>query len=193
MRRTLVGVALALVAAAAFAGSAAAKGVGVELAEGPPSLERGEPWNATLLVYGVPPHPKGAGPAVEISNEAGKRRTFPARATGEHARDGRLVYRARVVFPGDGLWKYGPVDGVTEREYPGGRITISGDGRAPAAEPGSRRAAVAEPGGRQAAMAAPGESGSFPAWSLLAGGGTILLVALAGAALVRRSRLERTA
>jgi hypothetical protein len=125
MRRQLVLVvaALALVcASAALAGGWAT----VKLSSSPKGLAAGEPWvvNITVLQHGLASQPLCClKPTVTIRKVAAARstssskpvsKTFRARPT-----DRIGVYRARVVFPSAGTWRYEVWDGFTE--YGGAR------------------------------------------------------------------------
>jgi hypothetical protein len=121
----LVAVASALV----LAGTAAAGGwATVKLSSLPNGLSAGEPWvvNITVLQHGRTPV-DGLKPTVTIRKLASARattanaavagsesRTFAARPT-----DGTGVYRARVVFPSAGTWRFEVFDGFTQ--YGGAR------------------------------------------------------------------------
>jgi hypothetical protein len=123
VRRPLL---LAAVAALVLAGSAAAGGwATVKLSSLPIGLSAGEPWivNITVLQHGRTPL-AGVKPTVTIrkvvrTTSAGSRvakevHTFAARPT---SRTG--VYRARVVFPSAGTWRYEVYDGFVQ--YGGAR------------------------------------------------------------------------
>ena len=124
MRRSLiVAAAVALVCAStALAGGWAT----VRLSSTPKGMSADEPWvvDITVLQHGLASQPlSGLRPTVTI---AGSRRlrttsaalkrslTFRARATGRPG-----VYRARVVFPDAGTWRYEVYDAFTE--YGGAR------------------------------------------------------------------------
>ena len=106
MRRSIAVLAVlaAVVPATALAGGWAT----VKLSSTPDGAEAGAPWvvNLTVLQHGVTPL-AGIHPEVRISQ--GKlRRVFAARPT---ARVG--VYRARVVFPRAGTWRWVIWDGFS--------------------------------------------------------------------------------
>lgn len=193
MKRTMTAFALAAIAAATLTGAAAAKEMSVALASSPPTLGPGEPWNAKLLVHGVPEMLAEATPGITIRGPGGEERAFTARRTGKRAADGQLLYAARVVFPSEGRWSYQLLDGVTDRAYEGGIVTI-GDATVPAAAPNAP-AGEAAPAPKGAPAQAPVRTGAatsdgaFPVWPLL--GGLLLVGVAAGGALVlvRRSRL----
>jgi hypothetical protein len=126
MRRAVIAAAaVALIGACtALAGGWAT----VKLSSTPKGLAAGEPWivDVTVLQHGLASQPLCClKPRVTIRKVASARspssgldarasRTFTARAT---SRAG--VYRARVVFPQAGTWRYEVYDGFTE--YGGAR------------------------------------------------------------------------
>ena len=184
MRRLLIATGLALVAAAALVGAATAKDMSVSLSAGVPPNDPGQPWNVRLLVHGEPDMLAEATPGITIRNDAsGETRTFTATRTGKRAPDGQLVYRVRVVFPADGTWRYSLIDGVTEREYEYGTLTIG----QPTSEPASPSPHRPDPVG-----AAADDDSSLPTWPFVAGG-LALVFAAAGVALARRHRPQASA
>jgi hypothetical protein len=99
--------ALALVAApAAGAGGFATVG----LSSLPAGTAAGETWTVDLkvLAHGRTPV-DGIAPLVRITGGDGQTREFAARPTGETG-----VYRADVVFPREGTWRYEVWDGYTQ-------------------------------------------------------------------------------
>jgi hypothetical protein len=126
MRRALIVVtAVALVCAgAALAGGWAT----VKLSSTPKNVSAGEPWivDITVLQHGLATQPlAGLKPTLTIRRVTAARttsstlkepqaRTFKARPT---SRIG--VYRARVVFPSAGTWRYAVYDGFIQ--YGGAR------------------------------------------------------------------------
>jgi len=100
----------------------------VKLSSSPKNVSAGDPWivDVTVLQHGLASQPlAGLKPTVTIRRATSPRttssvhkepavRTFKARAT---SRVG--VYRARVVFPAAGAWRYEVFDGFTE--YGGAR------------------------------------------------------------------------
>ena len=126
MRKSLLLIAaVALVCAStALAGGWAT----VKLSSSPKGVSAGEPWivDVTVLQHGLATQPlAGLKPTLTIRRVMAFRttsstlkepqvRTFKARAT---SRIG--VYRARVVFPGAGTWRYEVWDGFTQ--YGGAR------------------------------------------------------------------------
>ena len=123
--------ALVLAGAVALVGASTAPAGGwatVKLSSTPKNVAAGEPWivDVTVLQHGLASQPlAGLEPTLTIRRVASVRttssvrkepavRTFKARAT---SRVG--VYRARVVFPTAGAWRYEVFDGFTE--YGGAR------------------------------------------------------------------------
>ena len=119
----------AAVVALACAGTALAGGwATVKLSSSPKNVSAGEPWivDVTVLQHGLATQPlSGLRPTVTIRKVVAARtpsssakeplvKTFKARAT---SRVG--VYRARVVFPAAGTWRYEVYDAFTE--YGGAR------------------------------------------------------------------------
>jgi hypothetical protein len=118
MRKALIAVAaVALVTATtALAGGWAT----VKLSSTPKGLAAGEPWvvDITVLQHGNPKTPLCClHPTVTVRKVASARltaaslpqpRIFKARPTGRTG-----VYRARVVFPTSGTWRYAVYDGFT--------------------------------------------------------------------------------
>jgi hypothetical protein len=123
MRRSLV---VAGVVALFCAGSALAGGwATVKLSSTPKGTAADEPWvvDITVLQHGLASQPLCCvKPTVTIrkiapfrsTTAASKPLTFKARPTGRIG-----VYRARVVFPSAGTWRYEVFDGFTE--YGGAR------------------------------------------------------------------------
>jgi hypothetical protein len=117
MRRSLF--VLAAASALALAGTAAAGGwATVQLSSTPRGLSAGEPWvvDITVLQHGRTPL-DGLKPTLTIRKSVPRTtsavakgrptiRTFAARPTGRPG-----VYRARVVFPSAGTWRYEVYDG----------------------------------------------------------------------------------
>ena len=106
MRRSIAVLAavVAVVPATALAGGWAT----VQLSSTPAGLEARTPWvvNLTVLQHGVTPL-GGVRPEVRIS-QGTLRRAFTARPTGRVG-----VYRARVVFPRAGTWRWTIWDGFS--------------------------------------------------------------------------------
>ena len=124
MRKLIAVMVVALVAAPAAVGGGWAT-VGVSPL---PSGDDSD-WNATLMVkqHGQTPL-DGVQPTVTIRNAStGESKTFDATPTGSPGE-----YRAHVVFPSDGTWRYEVYDGFTE--YGGAQthtfapVTISASG-----------------------------------------------------------------
>jgi len=128
MRRTLSPVAvlavlallLALLLLFALLAPAAARAGGwanVALSSTPTEIRTGGTWSVDLQVlqHGVTPM-EDVEPAVILTGPDGAQRRFAARPTGDAG-----VYRARVVFPSAGSWRYTVSDGFTDvgtRVYP---------------------------------------------------------------------------
>ena len=112
MRRllALIALALALPATAAAGGWAT-----VELSSTPAGMRAGTPWNVTVTVlqHGQTPL-AGLRPTIKIRNGI-RALVFKARPTA-----GLGEYRARVVFPGAGTWRYSVYDAFTE--YGGAKV-----------------------------------------------------------------------
>jgi hypothetical protein len=119
----LLGAASLVLAATAVAGGWAT----VQLSSTPKGLSAGEAWlvDITVLQHGRTPIDglkptvtirkiKGARTTSASSGVAATSRTFAARQTGRTG-----VYRARVVFPSAGMWRYEVYDGFTQ--YGGAR------------------------------------------------------------------------
>ena len=158
MRTFLITAALALaLPATAAAGGWATAGLGPP----PPGIGAGDTWTAdvTILQHGQTPL-AGLSPTVTIRNATtGEVKTFRARPTGKIG-----SYRAEVVFPSGGTWRYEVYDGFTE--YGGAKT--------------HKFAAVEIAGGGGAG------GSSSPAWTI--GGSTALALALAGMILIARRR-----
>ena len=120
MRRAVM---LAAVVALVCASTALAGGwATVKLSSSPRSVSAGEPWivDVTVLQHGLATQPLCClKPTVTIRKVVAARttssslkeplvRTFKARPTGKVG-----VYRARVVFPGAGTWRYEVYDAFT--------------------------------------------------------------------------------
>ncbi len=103
----------------------------VKLSSSPKGLSADEPWvvDITVLQHGLASQPlcclkptvtiRSVGPLRSTSATGRKSRTFRARAT---SRPG--VYRARIVFPSAGTWRYEVFDAFTE--YGGARTHTFG-------------------------------------------------------------------
>ena len=112
MRRLLVLTALAL----AIPATAAAGGwATVQLSSTPAGMRAGAPWNVTVTVlqHGQTPL-ADVKPTITIRNGS-RTLVFRTRPTGEIG-----AYRARVVFPKAGMWRYSVYDAFTE--YDGARV-----------------------------------------------------------------------
>jgi hypothetical protein len=98
-------------------GAAHAKGTNVRISSAPNGTDAGESWTPLITVT-MPGNGRLAGvrPRVIIRHGA-MRRTFAARPAGRPG-----VYRARVVFPSRGEWRYGVDDGLDRFEPGAGRV-----------------------------------------------------------------------
>jgi YtkA-like len=103
-RRLVVAVTMAMAGISLAAGPASAGGwATVGLDSVPDGLRAGEPWvvRLTILQHGRTPL-EGIEPTVAISKTGGAAaRTFPAAPTEQPG-----VYRASIVFPSAGTWRY---------------------------------------------------------------------------------------
>ena len=112
-RRLVVAVTMAMAGAALAAGPAAAGGwATVGLDSVPDGVRAGEAWpvRLTILQHGRTPL-EGVQPELTISKADGEaERSFAATPTGEPG-----VYRASVVFPSAGSWRYVVDDGFSAR------------------------------------------------------------------------------
>jgi hypothetical protein len=126
-RRLVVAVTVAMAGACLAAGPASAGGwATVGLDSVPDGVRAGEPWvvHLTILQHGRTPL-GGVQPDLTISNVRGEAtRTFAARPTGRPG-----VYRARVVFPSAGSWRYVVDDDFSARHSFGPvRVLAAGSG-----------------------------------------------------------------
>jgi hypothetical protein len=125
MRKSVLIVA-ALVALACASTALAGGWATVKLSSSPKGMTADEPWvvNITVLQHGLASQPlcclkptvtiRRVGPVRTTSSLGKKALTFRARPT---SRSG--VYRAKVVFPSAGIWRYEVFDAFTE--YGGAR------------------------------------------------------------------------
>jgi hypothetical protein len=110
LTRPLIGM-LALACAAPAAASAGGWAT-VGLEPPPDRIRSGEPWSATITVLQHARTPlKGIHPKLTIREAGGAVRRFQARPTSEPG-----VYRARVVFPSGGSWRYVVDDDFSARQ-----------------------------------------------------------------------------
>ena len=111
LRRGALGAAMATIGLLAIPAGAAAGGwATVGLSSLPTGTAAGEPWDVrlTILQHGRTPL-AGVTPKIRVTSADGRTtRSFAARPT---ARPG--VYRARVVFPEAGSWRYVVDDGFS--------------------------------------------------------------------------------
>jgi hypothetical protein len=155
----MIRLAMVMVAAALFLVPAAAQAGGwatVGLSSLPDGMDAGEPWVVDLQVlqHGRTPM-NDVQPRVLLTGPGGARQAFPAHPTGEPG-----MYRARVVFPTAGRWRFAIDDGFTQTHtYAPVRI-----------------------GGEPAAARAGGDSGSGANWlpALAVVFGAVLLFAYVG-------------
>jgi hypothetical protein len=126
LRLTLLAVIAAVLAVPAGATAGGWATVGFD--PPPDDLAPREPWQVemTVLQHGVTPL-EGVHPRVIVTPaDGGKRKSFPARATGKPG-----VYRATVVFASAGTWRYVVDDGFTAKhDYPPVEIGESGKKKA---------------------------------------------------------------
>ena len=117
MRKLVVALAVAALVLPAVA--AAGGWATVKLSSTPKGISAGTPWvvDLTVLQHGVTPL-AGVSPQVRIAQGA-LRRSFTARPTGRTG-----VYRARVVFPRAGAWRWSIWDGFT-RTHTYAPVTIA--------------------------------------------------------------------
>jgi hypothetical protein len=156
------------------AGAAAGGFATVGLSSLPTGTAAGEPWDVrlTVLQHGRTPL-SGVRPTVRVTSaKGGQTLSFPARATNRPG-----VYRARVIFPAAGTWRYVVDDGfsLTHEFAP---VRIGAGSAEPPAEP-----AAAQP------PAAPADAGDAVGPDLAAAFAAALaagLLAALGAMLVRR-------
>ena len=173
-RRCVLGAAMATVGLLAMPAGAAAGGwATVGLSSLPTGTAAGEPWDVrlTVLQHGRTPL-SGVTPKIRVTSADGRTtRSFTARPT---ARPG--VYRARVVFPEAGSWRFVVDDGFSlTHDFAPVRIAAG------AAEPAPAQASTPRPAGPAAAGGGPDLAAAFGA-ALAAG----LLAAGLCALIVRR-------
>ena len=167
MRRSLIALALGIIAAAALASSALAKEGGVELSSTPFGTPPGGTWTTTVTLIDdggqFPVNPK---PTITVTNlGTGEEQIFNGRAATVPN-----TFVVDVVFPTAGRYSYAVSDGVTDREYTYPPVRIVG-------------ASTAVP------VPSSGGDGSFPVWAPVAGGIALLLGAAGAALYARRRRL----
>lgn len=170
MTRRLV-TAAALATALLVPSTAAAGGFATVGVAPPDGVAPGEHWNAelTILQHGVNPL-EGIQPRV-IVTRGDARRVFAARATDEPG-----VYRADVVFPTGGTWRYSVDDDFSAvHTFPPVRVGSGG------AEPVAAPAAPASAG-------PAADDGGPDIWLALAAAGAAGLIAVLGSAALQRRR-----
>jgi hypothetical protein len=142
----------------------------------PDGVGAGRVWGVelTVLQHGRTPL-ENVRPRVIITR-AGDRDVFPARVTSEPG-----VYRADVVFPSAGTWRYAVDDGFTQTHtFPPVRVREDGRGKEPAV---ALAAAKTRPSGGSG-DGSGGGSDPLPAIAIAAA--AALAVAFGGALLRRR-------
>jgi hypothetical protein len=143
----------------------------------PDGVGPGKTWEVelTVLQHGRTPL-EDVRPRVIITR-AGDRDVFPALATSEPG-----VYRAKVVFPSAGTWRYAVDDGFTQTHtFPPVRVREGGTGKEPAE---AVAAAKTRPSGGSGDDSGGG-SDLLPAVAIAA---VAALAVAFGAALLRRRR-----
>lgn len=125
MTRTFVAL-LALTLAALVAAQAAVAKEGAKFMSYPTSTDTGSTWKAEFEAFAH----GGAkvAPAVVIRNENGRTLRFAAeRVPGTATPAGAALYRADVVFPAAGVWRYGVElrPGARPQWFEDGEITIA--------------------------------------------------------------------
>ena len=130
MPRALARVLMGMLVAGCIAPAAVTAGgwATVGLEPMPDRVRSGEPWvvDLTVLQHGVTPL-EGVRPSLTIQSPGGEAKSFRAAAT---AKPG--VYRARVVFPSAGSWRY-TVDDDFSAVHRFGPVQIAQGTTAPAA------------------------------------------------------------
>ena len=196
MRRILIA---AIAAGALYQAGVASAGcmATVGLAPPPQGIAPGTTWSAeiTVLQHGVQPLPnqKTAKPTLTIVNaETGTERTFVAQRTKDPA-----VYRADVVFPAAGSWRYEVFDDFKSdgsghvpcaQTHTFSAVAVggapAGGGEPPASDPPP---APAEP-----IVASAGSNGDgFPVWPVVGSALAALAAFVLGAGAIRRRRADR--
>ena len=97
--------------------TALAKGTNIRLSAAPNGTDAGEPWFTNVIVT-MPGNGRlgGVSPRM-IIRKGSVRQTFRTYRTAKKG-----VYRARVVFPSRGTWRYGVDDGFDHFEHGAGRV-----------------------------------------------------------------------
>jgi hypothetical protein len=174
--RTRLAVVAALTGALIAPASATAGGwATVGLDPMPDGVGAGKVWEVelTVLQHGRTPL-EDVRPRVIITR-AGDRDVFPARATSKPG-----LYRAEVVFPSTGTWRYAVDDGFTQTHtFPPVRVSEDGAGKEPALAPAAAKTPPSGGSGDDS-----GGSDLLPAVAIAAA--AALAVAFGGALLRRR-------
>jgi hypothetical protein len=114
VKRIAPAVALALLL---FPAGVHAKGTNVRISSAPHGTDAGERWTTLVRITMPGAGPlEGVRPRVVIRNGTATE-AFPAEPTGRPG-----VYRAAVVFPSRGTWRYGVLDGLDRFEPGAGRM-----------------------------------------------------------------------
>jgi len=172
------------VAAALLAPSTAAAGgwATVGLDPVPTGVGPEQVWQVelTILQHGRTPledvHPQ------VIITRGGTRDVFPARATSEPG-----VYRAEVVFPSAGSWRYAVDDGFTQTHtFPPVRVVAGGSAKAPAGVADAAPAPAVHTGPGAGSGARADDGGPDIALALAIAAAACVAVAFGSVALRRR-------
>ena len=157
-----------------FAGTAAAKEVGVELNSSPAGLGPGEPWNVELYALQDPGALVKAGlPTIVVRNSAGGDETqYQTKSVPGEPN----LYTATVVFPKEGTYTYSVVEHWTGRTYEYDPVVIE----APAVAPTAGGSGDSQP------VAASTSDNGFPLWPVLGGSFGLALIAAGLTVFFRR-------
>ena len=144
MRRVVLSLVVAAIAASALASGALAKEPGVDLSTTPYNVRTGVAWMGTLVVFAPERQMlREARPYIEIRNIAtSQSKRFDAKPTSDHLDPGDArQFSFSVVFPTPGRYRYEASDGLgTVHTYPAVEIVPD-----PLAASGSE----ANPGGEE--------------------------------------------
>jgi hypothetical protein len=169
LRRSLITLALGLVAAGALASSAVAKEGGVELSSTPFGTPPGGTWTTTITrISDTGNFPPGGNPAVTVTNlGTGEQQVFRSKPAKVPTTRTTQSFVVNVVFPKAGRYSYTVSDGITDREYTYPPVRIVGSDTA-------------------IPVPTSGSDGSFPVWAPVLGGIALILVAGGAGFFVRR-------